>query len=132
MSDRELRFNAALLKESLPRYENDPSKLPDAIIMALTGKELSPDELVEARKALAMIHDLRKRFFYQRPSNDYVVKLHEQVAERTHGLAEWITEYVPDSRGKSLALTKLEEVRMWANQAIAMEQPSDPDVEERG
>jgi hypothetical protein len=63
--------------------------------------------------------DLANRFTYHPPKD------HEQadryVLIRTQGLtfAQIIDRSAPDSREKSLAITHLEEVVMWANAAIA-------------
>ena len=43
----------------------------------------------------------------------------EGVRQYAKQLAEVINEICPDSREKSLAMTKLEEVVMWANASIA-------------
>lgn len=65
------------------------------------------------------IDELSNRFIYHQASSDEIVQAHGEVTERTLRLAKWLTGTLPPSRGLSLALTKLEEVRMWANQAIA-------------
>lgn len=63
--------------------------------------------------------DLANRFTYHPPRD------HEQadkyVAIRQNGLilATIINESAPESREKSLAITKIEEAVMWANAAIA-------------
>lgn len=40
------------------------------------------------------------------------------VSAHCHSLATILNEMMPDSREKSLALTKLEEVRFWAHAAV--------------
>jgi antitoxin component of MazEF toxin-antitoxin module len=50
--------------------------------------------------------------------NDQIV-LCAAVRITAFELAEYINENVPDSREKSVALTKLEEVVFWANAGIA-------------
>ena len=64
--------------------------------------------------------DLIRRFTYHAPDFAAVEK-HEAVNAMTRSVALGLLDVVPQSRGLSLALTKLEEARMWANQAIAVE-----------
>ena len=62
--------------------------------------------------------ELETRFTYHAPKDGQNEKY---IALRDEGkfLAEMIDEKVPDSREKSLAITKLEEAIMWANAGIA-------------
>ncbi|MNI85338.1 hypothetical protein D3C73_1423210 [compost metagenome] len=46
-------------------------------------------------------------------------EIYEQIREKAKELAYLIDEQVPNSREKSLAMTKLEEAVMWANAAVA-------------
>ena len=46
-------------------------------------------------------------------------ELYAKIRERAKALAYLIEDTVPDSREKSLAMTKLEEAVMWANAGIA-------------
>lgn len=46
---------------------------------------------------------------------------YEQINKATCAIAEMLMSYCPPGRQLSLALTALEETRMWANNAIAME-----------
>lgn len=62
--------------------------------------------------------ELKKRFTYHSPKDDQP-KRYEEIRYRAHSLAEYIVINTPDSRERSLALTKLEEAVMWANAAIA-------------
>ena len=64
------------------------------------------------------ISDLRNRFTYHAPKNNQPVK-YEGLRNAGLDLSELINEYCPDSREKSLAITKLEECIMWANASIA-------------
>ena len=57
-------------------------------------------------------------FAYHAPDEDKV-SLHASVNDLFLGAAHRVNELVPDSREKSLAITALEEARMWANAAIA-------------
>ena len=62
--------------------------------------------------------ELEHRFRYSK-SNEEALRRHSRVTEATLELAKELRDLVPESRGLSLALTSLEEVRMWANQGIA-------------
>lgn len=64
------------------------------------------------------IEDLTNRFSYHPPSKDRVL-LHESIRENGQVLALILNEQLPESREKSLAITHLEEVVMWANAALA-------------
>jgi hypothetical protein len=62
--------------------------------------------------------EIETRFTYHRPSGDQPQK-YESIRNRCKDLAILIVEITPESREQALALTKLEEVSMWANAAIA-------------
>jgi hypothetical protein len=57
--------------------------------------------------------------FVHHPPKDGQVERYTAIRENARNLAHMINEECPDSREKSLALTKLEEAVMWANAAIA-------------
>lgn len=63
--------------------------------------------------------DIRRRFEFHPATTKTKQNAHECIRESCKGLAEFLDETVPDSREKSLAITKLEEVMFWANAAIA-------------
>lgn len=63
--------------------------------------------------------DIENRFTYYPPKSDEQRKLFVTLREKAKELANLYAWAVPDSREKSLALTKLEESNMWANAAIA-------------
>lgn len=65
-----------------------------------------------------MIENLEKRFTYHVPKAGQPQKYR---CLRSYGLAlaNTIDELCPESREKSLAVTKLEEAVMWANASIA-------------
>jgi len=67
--------------------------------------------------------DLRKRFFYHPPRDDQAVANHKTVSTLTYELAVTLVAICPPGRNLSLALTALEDVRMRANSAIAVDDP---------
>ena len=62
--------------------------------------------------------EIEKRFTYHKPKADQPER-YEALRKRAKGLAVLIIKSCPDSRERSLAITKLEEVSMWANASIA-------------
>lgn len=58
------------------------------------------------------------RFKYHAPTEDQIA-LYEKLRAQGLYLADIINDFCPESREKSLAITKLEETIMWANAAIA-------------
>jgi len=63
-------------------------------------------------------HDLITRFTYH-PLQEGQPDLYQKLRDCARNFAFLIEECCPDSREKSLAITKLEEVVMWANASIA-------------
>lgn len=61
---------------------------------------------------------IENNFKYHAPTGDKVQR-HTDVREVCKTTANRIDELCPNSREKSLAITKLEEAMMWANAAIA-------------
>lgn len=61
---------------------------------------------------------LDKAFTYHPPVGNQV-ELYSIIRGQARGYADTIAKLCPPSRETSLALTKLEEVVMWANAAIA-------------
>lgn len=62
--------------------------------------------------------DIEKNFTYHAPKEDQQER-YERIRFKAKMLAAFINEKCPDSREKSIAMTKLEEAVMWANAAIA-------------
>ena len=62
--------------------------------------------------------DIEKNFTYHAPSPDQANR-YETIRLFCKRAAEIIDRRCPESREKSLAMTKLEEAVMWANAAIA-------------
>jgi hypothetical protein len=62
--------------------------------------------------------DLEKNFTYHTPKGDQPVR-YAAIRLQALEFAKTINVACPESREKSLAMTKLEEVVMWANASIA-------------
>lgn len=62
--------------------------------------------------------EIIKNFSYHAPKEGQP-EMYEAIRNKALLLAAYINEYCPDSREKSLAMTKLEEAVMWANASIA-------------
>ena len=62
--------------------------------------------------------DLENRFTYHPPKDDQSGK-YALIRNTARSFASEINAHCPDSREKSLAITKLEEVVFWANASIA-------------
>lgn len=67
---------------------------------------------------ITTIPDLDNIFTYHAPKADQP-KRYEELRSHAKALAVDIVKFCPESRERSLALTKLEESIMWANAAIA-------------
>lgn len=61
---------------------------------------------------------IARNFTYHAPTDDQAV-LYGEIRAKARELAEMVDVSCPDSREKSLAMTKLEESVMWANASIA-------------
>jgi len=64
------------------------------------------------------IDQIEKAFTYHAPKADQPGR-YEQIRSQAKTLANTLAQCCPPSRELSLAMTKLEEVVMWANAAIA-------------
>ncbi len=82
------------------------------------AEDLSPEGL----ERLLMPPELLGRFAYHAPSCDLVRQRHETIRSRCRDLALLLHNVLPNSREQSIAITKLEEVMFWANEAIARHQ----------
>lgn len=67
-------------------------------------------------------NEVASRFAYHRPSSEDVARKHDGIREMCGTLADFLIDLCPESRELSLALTKLDEVCMHANAAIARHQ----------
>jgi len=63
--------------------------------------------------------ELTVRFTYHPPANEHVVNKYHTIREQARKLATTMTNFAPESRELSLAITNLEQAVMWANAAIA-------------
>lgn len=57
--------------------------------------------------------------FQFHPANEVTGAMHDRVRALCSALALQLNASLPESREKSLAITKLEETLMWSNAAIA-------------
>ena len=62
--------------------------------------------------------DIENRFTYHKPTEEQASK-YPVIRDKAKDLAYIIKENVPAGREQALALTKLEEVVMWANAGIS-------------
>lgn len=62
--------------------------------------------------------EIENRFTYHKPTEEKAEK-YPKIRDKAKELAKLISELVPSGREQALALTKLEEVVMWANAGIA-------------
>ena len=63
--------------------------------------------------------DLKNRFTYHAPKEGQP-EIYEDIRTMALEFSDLINELCPDSREKSLAMTKLQEAVMWANASIAI------------
>lgn len=63
--------------------------------------------------------DIAHRFAFHPATTQEKRDEHTSMRQACHQAAQTINDKAPDSREKSLAITKLEEAMMWANAAIA-------------
>lgn len=63
--------------------------------------------------------DIEHRFAFHPATTVEKRDAHSSVRQSCRELADYINEACPDGREKSTAITRLEEVMMWANAAIA-------------
>lgn len=71
--------------------------------------------------------EIVNRFTYHTPVGDQADK-YRMIRQNGKSLAELINGACPDNREKSIAITKLEEVVMWANASIARGEREDEDA----
>jgi hypothetical protein len=64
------------------------------------------------------IYEINKRFSYHAPQPGQAEK-YENIREACRKTAFVVVKLCPESREREVALTKLDEVSMWANAAIA-------------
>lgn len=69
-----------------------------------------------------MIEGLEKRFTYHAPQEGQP-EMYVEIREMAKAFAKRLDDLCPDSREKSVAITRLEEVTFWANASIARSGP---------
>ena len=65
-----------------------------------------------------MKEQIKNNFTYHAPKGDQLHR-YDVIRQMAKQFADFIDDACPDSREKSLAITKLEEAVMWANASIA-------------
>jgi hypothetical protein len=65
-----------------------------------------------------MPYSLENNFTYHAPKGDQQ-RRYEELRSKARSLAQMVMDFCPESRERSLALTKIEESVMWANASIA-------------
>lgn len=70
--------------------------------------------------------DIANRFDFHPATSAEKRNEHTSVRQACRQLADDLNEQLPESREKSLAVTKLEEAMLWANAAIARSNTSEP------
>lgn len=63
--------------------------------------------------------DIRNRFAFHPATTEEKADAHTSVRVNCHALAQFLNDKLPEGREKSLAITRLEEVMMWGNAALA-------------
>jgi hypothetical protein len=66
--------------------------------------------------------ELHRRFTYHPPHGDQAAR-YQSIRDEARDFAESLMGACPESRELSLALTSLEQTVMWANAAIARNEP---------
>lgn len=87
------------------------------------GTEGNQDEMPASHRGLPSTDELRRRFFFHPPRDAQAISNHEKVSQLTFTAAVELCRICPPGRNLSLALTALEDVRMRANAAIAVDDP---------
>ncbi len=64
------------------------------------------------------MNEIEQRFTFHPAASYKTMELHQEVRDHHRVMAAFIVAHVPDSRERSLALTKLQE-SMWCNAAVA-------------
>lgn len=67
-------------------------------------------------------NEINNRFGYHE-GTDVTKPAHELIREGFIAFAEFLDVNLPDGRGKSVAMTKLQEASMWSNFSIAEQAP---------
>jgi hypothetical protein len=72
---------------------------------------------------VTLLERLERTFAYHPPTEGQVER-YKEIRETAKDFAELLIGVCPESRERSLAMTKLEEVVFWANAGIARNEPS--------
>jgi hypothetical protein len=99
-------------------FFEENAEVPREVFERLGDLRPAPYLILTEGRIRLMILGLQERFTYHPPKGDQKTR-YELIRATALNLAHVIDDNTPESREKSLAITKLEEVVMWANAAIA-------------
>ena len=103
----------------------DNSEAVEALFAAMNAAERKFDEGYEKY----LTNNQIERNFTYHPVKPGQPEIYGEIRGTAKVFAYLIDKYCPNSREKSLAMTKLEEAVMWANAAIAREEEEDNENE---
>jgi len=66
-----------------------------------------------------LLEEIEDDLVYHKPDAEKAAR-HEQISSAARDFARVVIENCPASRERSVTITKLQEARMWANAAIAL------------
>jgi hypothetical protein len=121
-SDRKVNVHTNCESLTKPTKPSCDCKESDKTVHAPVDSRRFPEGLDEIGNVMERIlkkaaqKEIADRFEYRKPTENGVKQI-ELIREHCKRLALLIDTEVPNCREKSLAITKLEEVSMWANKA---------------
>lgn len=110
--EREISNAFAALATTIDSVARDVGKKPFTRIRRNRYMSTTPNTL----------EMIERNFNYYPPTTEHRQNSHVHIRESCKTLAYTIESLCPPSRERSLAITKLEEVMMWANAAIARQE----------
>lgn len=100
-----------------------PGAKPDSSAYAVAAFCDQKDAELQAmidEMSKSMRIDIERNFTYHTPTPEQLEK-YALIRKRCGELGEMLQDICPDSRERSVAMTNLEQVAMWANASIARE-----------
>lgn len=108
----------ALFPEALLPLEKTIEEMEEKGTSEIKESPMATRFTKESQEELMDQEELDKRFTYHAPKGNQVAR-YTLLRDTAKLLATTIQTECPDSREKSLAITKIEEAVMWANASIA-------------